>query len=144
MKLTAKQKRFVDEFLIDLNAAGAARRAGYSDKTARYIGYEILAKPHIQAAVQLAKANRQEALNLDAEWVLRRFKEISDYCTDPMTYDASGANKATEMIGKHLAMFKDIKEVTGKDGGPIEHKVSRVADMTDEELKAIVEGADGK
>ncbi|MFA5753528.1 MAG: terminase small subunit, partial [Bacteroidales bacterium] len=45
MKLTPKQKRFVDEYLIDLNATQAAIRAGYSERTARIIGAENLIKP---------------------------------------------------------------------------------------------------
>jgi len=47
MKLTAKQKRFCDEYLIDLNATQAAIRAGYSKKTATEMGYENLTKPQI-------------------------------------------------------------------------------------------------
>lgn len=45
--LTRKQKKFCHEYLVDLNAAAAAERAGYSKKTARVIGCENLTKPHI-------------------------------------------------------------------------------------------------
>ena len=48
MKLTPKQKRFVAEYLVDLNATAAAIRAGYSKKTAEVIEYENLRKPQIQ------------------------------------------------------------------------------------------------
>ena len=51
-RLTNKQKAFVQEYLIDLNASAAARRAGYSVRTANRIASENLAKPHIQAAIQ--------------------------------------------------------------------------------------------
>ncbi len=51
LKLTPKQARFVDEYLVDLNASQAAIRAGYSPKTARFIGCEDLTKPNIQAAI---------------------------------------------------------------------------------------------
>ena len=47
-KLTAKQRRFCDEYLIDMNAAQAAIRAGYSKKTAKQIGQENLTKPDLQ------------------------------------------------------------------------------------------------
>ena len=50
-KLTPKQNRFVEEYLIDLNATKAAVRAGYSEKTARQIGSENLSKPAIQEAI---------------------------------------------------------------------------------------------
>ena len=55
-KLTAKQTRFVQKYLIDLNATQAAVRAGYSDKTARQIGAENLSKPDIQEVI--AEANQ--------------------------------------------------------------------------------------
>ena len=47
-KLTEKQKKFVDEYLIDLNATQAAMRAGYSEKTARSIGQRLLTNVDIQ------------------------------------------------------------------------------------------------
>ncbi len=50
--LTPKQQRFVEEYLIDLNATQAAIRAGYSEKTANEIGAENLAKPSIAKAIQ--------------------------------------------------------------------------------------------
>ena len=55
-KLTPKQQRFIDEYLIDLNATQAAIRAGYSPRTARQIGQENLSKPVIAAAVAKATA----------------------------------------------------------------------------------------
>ena len=53
-KLTPKQAAFVAEYLISLNASEAARKAGYSPKTAAETGYENLRKPHIAAAIQKA------------------------------------------------------------------------------------------
>ena len=51
-KMTAKQKRFCDEYLTDLNATQAAIRSGYSEKTAYSIGNENLKKPEIQEYIQ--------------------------------------------------------------------------------------------
>ena len=119
-KLTPKQERFVQEYMVDLNAAAAARRAGYSPKNADRIAYELLEKPHIKRAVIEATKEKTEKVQLDASWVLTRFKLISDRCvqgepvldkdgepTGEWRFDAAGANKATEMIGKHLSMFTD-------------------------------------
>ncbi|MCJ0927912.1 terminase small subunit [Acinetobacter lwoffii] len=74
--LTDKQQRFVDEYLIDLNATQAAIRAGYSEKTAAAIGAENLIKPNIQNAIQEAQARRQEQTQIDAAYVLKRLVEI--------------------------------------------------------------------
>ena len=56
MSLTAKQKRFCDEYLIDLNATQAAIRAGYSEKTAYRTGADNLRKPQIEEYI--AKSNK--------------------------------------------------------------------------------------
>lgn len=74
--LTPKQQRFVEEYLIDLNATQAAIRAGYSEKTANEIGAENLAKPSIAKAIQEALQERKERVQIDADYVLKRLVEI--------------------------------------------------------------------
>ena len=56
-ELTAKQERFVNEYLVDLNASKAAIRAGYSEKSAYSIGQENLCKPEIREATQILPAS---------------------------------------------------------------------------------------
>ncbi|MCC0013821.1 MAG: terminase small subunit [Rhodobiaceae bacterium] len=77
-KLTAKQHRFVQEYLLDLNATQAAIRAGYSAKTARQVGAENLTKPVIAAAIFEAKADRSERTKVDSDWVLSRLADEAD------------------------------------------------------------------
>ena len=74
--LTPKQQRFVEEYLIDLNATQAAIRAGYSEKTAKEIGSENLTKPNIAKAIQEAQNKRTEQTQIDAAYVLKRLVEI--------------------------------------------------------------------
>lgn len=74
--LTDKQQRFVDEYLIDLNATQAAIRAGYSEKTAKEIGSENLTKPNIAKAIEKAQNKRTEQTQIDAAYVLKRLVEI--------------------------------------------------------------------
>lgn len=76
-KLTPKQKRFVDEYLIDLNATQAAIRAGYSEKTARQIASEYLTKPHIQAEIQKRQNQLQNKLEITQERVLQELAAIA-------------------------------------------------------------------
>lgn len=66
-KLTEKQQRFVDEYLIDLNATQAAIRAGYSVKTANEQGSQNLAKLSIQQAIaeQMAERSKRTGINQD-------------------------------------------------------------------------------
>lgn len=70
-KLTAKQQRFCDEYLIDLNATQAAIRAGYSEKTARQIANENLTKPDINEYIANRMAEKEKELIADQDEVLR-------------------------------------------------------------------------
>jgi len=72
MALTAKQERFVAEYLIDGNATRAAIAAGYSQNTARAIGAENLTKPDIAAALARAQAERTERTNITMDYVIQR------------------------------------------------------------------------
>jgi len=76
MTLTPKQQRFVEEYLIDLNATQAAIRAGYSKKTAQATGWENLSKPYIAAAVALAQANRSKRTEITQDRVLAELAKI--------------------------------------------------------------------
>ncbi|WP_312974048.1 terminase small subunit [Atlantibacter sp.] len=77
-KLTDKQELFAREYLSDLNATQAAKRAGYSDKTAYSIGQENLKKPEIQDRIAQLKAERNERTQVNADYVLRRLVEIDE------------------------------------------------------------------
>lgn len=71
-KLTPRQARFVEEYLIDLNATQAAIRAGYSPRTAYRTGADNLRKPQIEIAIAAAQEARSERTQVDADWVLTR------------------------------------------------------------------------
>ncbi|WP_103018119.1 terminase small subunit [Alicycliphilus denitrificans] len=75
--LTEKQQRFVDEYLVDLNATQAAIRAGYSAETARQIGAENLSKPYIQAAISIARQAQQERTAITADMVLMEIANVA-------------------------------------------------------------------
>lgn len=75
--LTPKQQRFVDEYLVDLNATQAAVRAGYSARTANEQGARLLAKASVRAAVDAAKAQRSQRTGITAERVLADLFDIA-------------------------------------------------------------------
>lgn len=86
--LTDKQQRFVEEYLIDLNATQAAIRAGYSEKTAKEIGCENLTKPNISEAIIKAKNERSERTKVNADYVLTKAVQLletnlSDFLVTP-------------------------------------------------------------
>ena len=126
--LTAKQEQFCLEYLIDLNATQAAIRAGYSAKTANVIGPENLSKPCIAERIAKAQADRTERTTIDADFVLNGLKELNQICMGQkeVTYtvdgiqesmrvfEQGGAARSFELIGKHLGMFVERKEITGE------------------------------
>ncbi len=75
-KLTPKQQRFVEEYLVDLNGTQAAIRAGYSEKRASETAYQLLQKPSVRDAIAAGKADRSEKTAIDAAYVLQRLVEI--------------------------------------------------------------------
>ena len=122
IKLTAKQKRFCDEYLIDCNATQAAIRAGYSKKTAGATGYENLKKPQIKEYIdeQLKKiendnvADAQEVMEYLTTVMRGQSKSsVLSLCGDGFQEviekppDEKEKIKAAELIGKRYGMFKD-------------------------------------
>jgi phage terminase small subunit len=117
MKLTPKQTRFIEEYLVDLNATQAAIRAGYSARTATVIGNENLTKPYIQAAIQIAQLARSERTQITVDKVLEDIELIKlnamQQEDDGKMINHAGALKACELQGKHLKMFVDKVEHSG-------------------------------
>lgn len=77
--MTPKRVRFAAEYLVDLNATQAAIRAGYSEKTARAIGSELLTFPDIQAAIAEGRAKLNKTTEMDAEEWRRRVSVLARF-----------------------------------------------------------------
>ena len=75
-KMTAKQQRFCDEYLIDLNATQAAIRAGYSEKTARVIAAENMSKPIIREYIDKRLADKEKELIADQDEVMKYLTSV--------------------------------------------------------------------
>lgn len=102
--LTAKQRAFVEAYLSCLNATEAARRAGYSEKTAAAIGWENLRKPEIEGAIKQGLTERA----MSADEVLTRLADMARATADDfLTIYESPLNDITG------------QPVLGKDGQPI-------------------------
>lgn len=122
-KLTPKQERFVEEYLVDLNATKAAERAGYSARTANEQGARLLANVSVQEAIQAAKAKRAKKIAVSAEDVLRGVIEVTMLAREEG--DLKTALKGYELQGKHIGMWRDKveQEISGPGGGPVEEKL---------------------
>lgn len=122
--MTKKQKRFVEEYLIDLNAAQAAIRAGYSPKAAYSIGSENLRKPEIRACIEKAMAERSKRTGINQDRIIMELAKIG--LLNPKNLinfeEATVKEDATE---EDLAAISSIrvKRFPTKDGEGIEREV---------------------
>lgn len=128
--MTKKQKRFCEEYLIDLNATQAAIRAGYSPDTAGAIGAENLTKPEIQRAVARDMAERSRRTGVNAERVVLELAKVA-FVNVGKIIDATDATLKEDATPEDLAAIQSIKvKDMGKMG--IEREI-RMADK----LKAL-------
>jgi len=173
--LTPKQQRFVEEYLIDLNASQAAIRAGYSPENTNVEGSRQLANASVRARIDIALAERSKRTGVNAEIVIQELARIA--LVNPMNIidpDTGGIKagavddlaaiasvrvkvtptkngdaierevriadklKALELLGKHLGMFVDRKEITGKDGGPIQLE-AMTTDQREQRIRELLD-----
>ena len=110
MKLTDKQKRFIEEYMANgMNATQAAKDAGYSEKTADVIGSENLVKPNIKAEIERLQAETSITLQVTKESLINDLLKIKDLClTD--TKSIHNSIKAIDTINKMLGFNEPIRQ----------------------------------
>lgn len=102
-KLTAKQQRFVDEYLIDLNATQAAIRAGYSKQTARKIAQENLTKLDIKNRIEERMAEKEKEL-------IANQNEVLEYLTSVMRGRSRASVVVVENIGDYMSQAREMEK----------------------------------
>lgn len=132
MKLTAKQQRFCDEYLIDLNGKQAAIRAGYSPKRAGEQAYQLLQKTTIKSFIANRMAEKEKKLIADQDEVLQYLtsvlrgesrssvvvvENIGDFTSEAREMqkapDEKERLKAAELLGKRYGLYTDKIDVDG-------------------------------
>ena len=145
-KLTTKQQRFCDEYLIDLNATQAAIRAGYSKKTANRIGTENLSKLVIREYIENRMAEKEAALIANQDEVLKYLTSVlrgqsksteivieglGDGSTKARKMEKEPSEKdklkAAELLGKRYGLY------TGKVEEKVDMELNVTIDYGDEE-----------
>lgn len=154
-KLTDRQKRFVDEYLVDLDERQAAIRAGYAPSGAGFTACRLMEREDVRAAIGEAMRRRNGRTGLTADEVIGDLRELRDICmgrksvkvmtivknaregtaepveVEGMMFEPAAANRALEMLGRHLQIFTDRMDMTS-NGQTLQSGVLVVPDVQDE------------
>ena len=118
--MTPKQRRFVEEYLVDLNAARAAKRAGYRAKWAASRGYHLLRSPAVAAAVTKAQARRAARTQVSADRVVTELAKVA--FGDPrrlLSWGPDGVvlRDSSELTEAEAALVSEVSETRTAGGG---------------------------
>jgi phage terminase small subunit len=155
---TNKQKAFVREYVIDLNATQGAIRAGYKPRRAKETGYKLTHNSALKGLIQQKLTAREKKTGIDAEFVLTSLKSIANKCMqlEPVLdkdgnnigeyrFNSTGSIRALELLGKNLGLFTERIETTNIN---INSDISKMSDIEiqlelknlEVELKKVEEG----
>ena len=130
-RMTAKQQRFVEEYLIDLNATQAAIRAGYSVKNADKIGSQLLGKTRVSEAVSRAKADRSRRTGINADRVLQELAKIGFVNIADLTDFLQGTDRGKRHDTAAVQSLK-VKTIPTEEGEIVEREI-----RLNDKLKAL-------
>lgn len=125
-ELTPKERRFVDEYLIDLNATQAAARAGYNPRRAKQTGYELLRRPRVAEAITKAATQRSERVRAKADDVLRELEAVGmSRITDWLSWEQDDKGGIKNLRVKSSAMLApeaiaSIKKIRVRADGSVD------------------------
>ena len=126
-KINPKQIRFVECYLVSLDAKNSAIQAGYSQKTAEQIGHGLIKNTLVRAEIQKRMDKRAKKAEISADYVLTNLRDIAEACK---LDQPAVANKSLELLGKNLKLFTDRLEI---------RVINSIDDLTDAEQQALIE-----
>ena len=124
LKLTPKQRLFVQEYLIDLNAKQASIRAGYSPANAEFQGHQLINNPKVKQAIELAMYEREQRTKVTQDRVIEELAKIAFINpTDVVnSYDASLHNGAAREDTAAISSIR-VRRIPSKNGMGIEREI---------------------
>ena len=108
--MNAKQRAFVTEYLVDLNATQAAKRAGYDSHSAYSQGQRLLKNDEVKQAVDATMKDRAQRTTLTQDYVIQRLMVIAEQSMSGDKPDYKSALRSLELLGKHIGLFTPTKE----------------------------------
>lgn len=110
-KLSDNEARFVQEYMVDLSQMNAVIRSGNKSKNPRQIGWQLMQRAHVRAAIEAEMKKLADSLQISAKSVLWDIQRVATKAEEDG--DLSTALKGRELLGKHLKLFTDKVELTG-------------------------------
>jgi phage terminase small subunit len=139
LALTPRQRRFAEEYIVDFNGAAAAVRAGYSLNYPDRMASTLTKHAGVAALIDHLTASKEaKVMSVNPDYVIQKVTEI---VTKPESRDGDKL-RGLELLARHLGMFIDRTEITGKDGGAIEveqRKIEEEAQNFTRLMKALQE-----
>ena len=126
--MTPKQERFCLEYMKDLNATQAAKRAGYSEATAYSIGQRLLKDVEIINLIDGEKTKRTERIERNIDDILKEIRETRTLALE--LGQTSAAIRASELESKLMGLFIEKRELSGPGGAPMQSEVLNRYDLS--------------
>jgi phage terminase small subunit len=136
--LSERQRRFVDEYLVDFNGAAAVERAGYNTVHAKKMAYNMLHTPKIKEYLRYKANIKIEKSPIKPDYVIKKIvKAVEEADRDGK---ANIVLKGCELLARHLGMFVERQEVSGPNGDPIKYEqVREAADAFTSAINSLID-----
>ena len=142
--MSPKRKKFIDEYLIDLNATAAAKRAGFSPRAASTEGFRLLKNAEIQAALRQRRDELAQGAQVTPERVIREYARLA--FSDMRRFSAWGPGgvrltASDTLTDDEAAAVVEVSQTTTKDGGSLRfrlHDKTRALDSLSKTLGLFI------
>lgn len=138
--LTHRQRRFVEEYLVDFDGAAAVLRAGYGVKpqNAGRLAHEMLHHPGIRAAIDQVTLERAEHVTVKPEYVIKKIMRTVEKAESDNNHTA--VLRGCEILARALGMFVERREISGPNGDAIKYEqVQEAADAFTSAIAGLIE-----
>lgn len=136
--LTVRQRRFVEEYVVDFDGSAAIGRAGYNTKYPARLASEMLQHPGIRAAIDQVTVERAEKSTLKPEYVMNKLQRTIEKAERDNNHSA--VLRGCEILARALGMFVERREISGPNGDAIKYQeVKEAADAFTSAINSLIE-----
>jgi hypothetical protein len=136
--LTTRQRRFVEEYLVDFDGSAAVVRAGYNTKYPNRLAYEMLHNPAIKAAIDQVTLERSKDVTIQPEYVIGKIQRTIEKAESDNNHTA--VLRGCEILARALGMFVERREISGPNGDAIKYEqVQEAADAFTSAINGLIE-----